>query len=340
MNNTKVETYEVTLEPSGNQIQVKEGQTILDAIIRNGIQTPYGCRHGSCSACKARVLEGNYEIMGRVSEYSLLTFERDEGMILLCSTIPESDLVIEIEEEEEEGITFYPVIDFEAAVIKNEQVTPDIHIINLELKSQPTIPYAAGQFFEFQVQGETEVRAYSAATRFTEGNQLQFHVKRIPSGIGSNYMCNLEVGVTVKGSGPYGKMQLRDRNKDLLFVAGGSGMAPIKAIIEEVFSMPFEHDAWFFYGARTEQDLYLTEEWQKLEKKHPNFHFIPALSNLSEDAKWEGERGFIADVMKKRLDQCTGFDAYLCGPPIMCETVTDVLYEKGLRGNHIFLDEF
>lgn len=340
MSKTMVETYEVTLEPSGNQIQVKEGQTILDALIRNGIQTPYGCRHGSCSACKARVLEGNYEIMGRVSEYSLLSFERDDGMILLCSTLPESDLVVEIEEEEEEGVTFYPVVDFEATVEKNEQVTSDIHIIELELTDPTTVRYAAGQFFEFQVQGEAELRSYSAATRFTDNNKLQFHVKRIPIGVGSNYMCDLEVGATVKASGPYGKMQLRDREKDLVFVAGGSGMAPIKALVEEVFSRDFEHEAWFFYGARTEQDLYLVDEWLELEQKHPNFHFIPALSNLSDDSNWSGERGFIADVIKNKMDSCSGMDAYLCGPPIMCQTVTDAFYEKGLRGNHIFLDEF
>lgn len=340
MNKTSVETYEVTLEPSGNQIQVKEGQTILDALIRNGIQTPYGCRHGSCSACKARVLEGNYEIMGRVSEYSLLSFERDDGMILLCSTLAESDLVIEIEEEEEDGITFYPVVDFEATIIKNEQVTPDIHIIELELVNPTTVPYAAGQFFECQVQSETEVRAYSAATKCNDNNKLQFHVKRIPNGIGSNYMCDLEVGATVKASGPYGKMQLRNRDKSLVFVAGGSGMAPIKALLEELFSQPFEHEAWFFYGARTEEDLFLVETWLELERKYPNFHFISALSNLSDDTDWKGERGFIADVIRKTMDSCSGMDAYLCGPPIMCETVTDALYEKGLRGNHIYLDEF
>lgn len=340
MNNTAIETYEVTLEPSGNQILVKEGQTILDALIRNGIQTPYGCRHGSCSACKARVLEGNYEILGRVSEYSLLPFERDDGMILLCSTLPESDLVIEIEEEEEEGITFYPVIDFEATVIKNDQVTPDIHIIELELENPTTVPYAAGQFFEFQVQGGTEVRAYSAATKYADNNLLQFHIKRIPNGIGSNYMCDLEIGAKVGGSGPYGKLQLRDRDKDLVFVAGGSGMAPIKALIEEVFSKPFEHEVWFFYGARTEQDLFLIETWLELDQELPNFHFIPALSNLLEDSNWNGERGYIADVIRNKMDSCIGMDAYICGPPVMCVTVTDGLYEKGIRGNHIYLDEF
>ena len=101
--NTAVETYEITLEPSGKVITVKEGQTILDAAIRNGIQVDYGCRHGSCSACKCQVLDGDYEIMDRVSKYSLLDFEREEGFTLMCSTIPESDLIIEVEEEESDS---------------------------------------------------------------------------------------------------------------------------------------------------------------------------------------------------------------------------------------------
>ncbi|MDP4154985.1 MAG: 2Fe-2S iron-sulfur cluster-binding protein, partial [Bacillota bacterium] len=102
-----LETYEVTLEPSGKTMIVKEGQTLLDAAIRNGIQVAYGCRHGSCSACKCQVLDGDYEIMDRVSEYSLMSFEREEGFVLMCSTLVESDLVIEVEEEESE-LPFFP----------------------------------------------------------------------------------------------------------------------------------------------------------------------------------------------------------------------------------------
>ena len=151
-------------------------------------------------------------------------------------------------------------------------------MIKLKLAEPLDIPYAAGQFFEFDIPGLEDTRAYSLANKYQEENILEFHVKRVKDGTGSNYMCDLQAGDKVTGSGPYGNMQLRDRNKDLIFVAGGSGMAPIKSLLEELFSEPYEKEAWFFYGARTKNDLYLTEEWMELAKKHPNFHFVPALS--------------------------------------------------------------
>ena len=117
-------------------------------------------------------------------------------------------------------------------------------------------------------------------------------------------------------------------------------MAPIKALIEELFSSPVEHQAWFFYGARTIEDLFLTEQWKQLEKKYPNFHFIPALSDQQNDDEWLGETGYIADVVTKHLTDMSDMDAYLCGPPILIETVTNALYRGGLRRSNIFSDEF
>nr|WP_295970736.1 2Fe-2S iron-sulfur cluster-binding protein [uncultured Bacillus sp.] len=336
---TDVETYEVTLEPSGKTIFVKEGQTLLDAAIRNGVRVAYGCRHGSCSACKCQVLDGDFEIMDRVSEYSLMSFEREEGYTLMCSTLAESDLVIEVEEEESD-LPYFTVHDFAAEVIENKQCTADIHIIKLKLLEPGQIAYAAGQFFEFDIPGLEETRAYSLANQCNGHRILEFHVKRVPEGNGSNYMCDLEAGYQVTGSGPYGTMQLRDRAKDLIFVAGGSGMAPIKSLIEELFSESFEKEAWFFYGARTVKDLYLTEEWMELADQHPNFHFVPALSDQESSGEWEGDTGFIADVISRKLDKMTNADAYLCGPPIMIETTCDVLYKAGVKGSNIFYDEF
>jgi NAD(P)H-flavin reductase/ferredoxin len=336
---TAHETYEVTLAPSGKTMVVKEGQTLLDAAIRNGIQVAYGCRHGSCSACKCQVLDGEYEIMDRVSEYSLMSFERDEGFTLMCSTLVESDLVIEVEEEESD-LPFFPVYDFEAEVEENKQMTHDIHMIKLKLADPKQIEYASGQFFEIDVPDLDETRAYSMANKFDGGNIIEFHVKRVKDGKGSNYMCDLQLGEVVTGSGPYGKMQLRDRNKDLVFVAGGSGMAPIKSLLEELFFHPFEKEAWFFYGARTKKDLYLIEEWEELSKRYSNFHFVPALSDPNPSDGWEGETGYIADVIGRKLENMKGMDAYLCGPPIMIETTCDVLYKGGLKGNNISFDEF
>ena len=154
---TAVETYEITLEPSGKTITVKEGQTILDAAIRNGIQVAYGCRHGSCAACKCQVLDGEFEIMDRVSEYSLMSFEREEGITLMCSTLAESDLVIEVDEEESD-LPFFAVHDFEAEVVENKALYTDIHMIKLKLQDPGSIEYGSGQFFEFDIPGLDETR--------------------------------------------------------------------------------------------------------------------------------------------------------------------------------------
>lgn len=336
---TQLESYEITLEPSGKTMIVKEGQSLLDAAIRNGIQVAYGCRHGSCSACKCQVLDGDYEIMDRVSEYSLMSFERDEGYVLMCSTIAESDLVIELEEEESD-LPFFPVFDFEAVVVENTSCTHDIHMIKLKLEQPLDIPYASGQFFEFDIPGLEETRAYSLANKYQVDNIVEFHVKRVQDGIGSNYMCDLTIGDQVTGSGPYGKMQLRNREKDLIFVAGGSGMAPIKSLVEQLFSEEYDKEAWFFYGACTKNDLYLQDEWMELAKRYPNFHFIPALSQPDSSDQWDGEVGFIADVIARNINKMENMDAYLCGPPIMIETTCDVLNKAGVKGSNISYDEF
>ena len=117
-------------------------------------------------------------------------------------------------------------------------------------------------------------------------------------------------------------------------------MAPIKSLIEEVFSETFEKEAWFFYGARAKQDLYLTEEWMKLAEEHTNFHFVPALSQPNAEDQWDGETGFIADVISRALENMSGMDAYLCGPPIMIETACDALSKGGVKGTDIAYDEF
>lgn len=117
-------------------------------------------------------------------------------------------------------------------------------------------------------------------------------------------------------------------------------MAPIKSLVEELFSEDFKKEAWFFYGARTVKDLYLTEEWEALTSKYPNFHFVSALSNADLSEEWDGETGFIADVIGRKLEKMTNADAYLCGPPIMIETTCDMLYKLGVKGMDIFYDEF
>lgn len=336
---SSLETYEVTFEPSEKTIVVKEGQTLLDAAIRSGLHVKYGCRHGSCSACKCKVLDGEYEIMDRVSDYSLMEFERDEGCVLLCSTTAQSDLVLEVEEEESD-LPFFPVYDFESIVEINRQVTEDIHMIRLRLLKPNQISYEAGQFFEINIPDNNETRTFSLASRFENKNTVDFIVKRVNNGVGSNYLCDLQAGAKVTGSGPYGKLRLHSRSKDLLFVAGGSGLGPIKALLEELFSDAFEKEAWVFFGVKTEKDLFLIREMEEMSKLHPNLHFIPALSEEDPLSGWTGEIGFVSDVVARSIESAKDMDVYICGPQIMIEMTCDVLYKNGVEGTNIFYDEF
>ncbi|WAH39816.1 2Fe-2S iron-sulfur cluster-binding protein [Alicyclobacillus fastidiosus] len=192
--NIGTEKFSIRMEPSGVEVRCGSEQTVLDAAIRSGMSVPYGCRHGNCSSCKAKVVDGDYELMNRVSEFALMEFERQEGYILMCSTMPRSDMIMEVEEDEEPGLQLFPVRDFSGEVVSNERVTPDSADV-------------------------------------------------------------------VSGSGPFGRMQLRSLDNDIVFVAGGSGLAPIKALLESAFAQGFTRQAWLFYGARTTKDLYLTEHW-------------------------------------------------------------------------------
>ncbi len=331
----------IRLMPSGRESLCRPGQTLLDAAIRSGMTVPYGCRHGTCASCKAKVLEGDYELMPRVSEFALMSFERDEGYILMCSTLPQGDMVVEVDEEDvEPGIEIFPITDFRAEIVSNVAVTPDIHVLRLKLKQPGDVVYTAGQYFEFNIPGLPETRAYSMATTYSCGNTMEFHVKRVPQGVGSNFLCDLVKGASVTGSGPYGRMQLGSRERNLIFVAGGSGLAPIKALVEKVFSEDFRKEAWLFYGARTGKDLYLVPEWVHMAEKYPNFHFIPALSNKDDEKPWNGEEGYIADVVSRKMAGIENAHAFLCGPPIMIETTLKSLYKLGLYSSDISYDEF
>ncbi len=338
--NEGLEKFSIQMVPSGREIRCASDQTVLDAAIRSGMSVPYGCRHGNCSSCKAKVVDGDYELMNRISEFALMGFERDEGYILMCSTLPCSDLVIEVEEDEEPGVRLFPVYDFNGQVVSNERVTPDIHIIRIQLSDPVDLHYAAGQYFEFNVPGLDDTRAYSMANEYTPSGLLEFYVKLIPHGKGSTYLTSLQTGDVVSGSGPYGRMQLRTLDKDIVFIAGGSGLAPIKALLESAFAQNFSHQAWLFYGARTTKDLFLIEQWRSWKEQYPNFHFVPALSNLEEHEMWDGEEGYIADVVSRSFESLNNTDVYLCGPPIMIQTTQKSLYKLGVRSSSIYYDEF
>jgi Na+-transporting NADH:ubiquinone oxidoreductase subunit F len=168
---------------------------------------------------------------------------------------------------------------------------------------------------------------------------IELNVKLIPEGLGSTYLHSLKPGDKVNFSGPYGDFYLRtDSSRKIVCVAGGVGLAPMKAIVSYWSAHVRDRVLELYYGSRTLKDLYDHKVFQELKNLRSDFHYYPALSE--EDPNWKGERGFIHKILEKYLEDGPNTEAYLCGPPIMTETVIEVLKQKGVSEERIWYDKF
>jgi NAD(P)H-flavin reductase/ferredoxin len=329
----------VRLEPSGTSFEVAPDEALLNAALRQGIPLRYGCRHGNCSSCKYLVTEGEVDF-GRASPYSLSEREREEGWALLCCARALSDLVIQVQDDPADRLRpVVPPAEFAATVSANDRVTRSLHRLSLRL-DRPFVFYP-GQFLEVEVPGQAgEWRSYSMASSPSRGDQVDLVILRIPGGMFSSRLDDLRPGSPLRVRGPYGTSYLRDGEEPILLVAGGSGIAPMMSILEFAAEQSDPRPITFFYGARTAADLPFRDEIVELQRRSRELRFRPALSEPTPDCRWEGPVGMIAQVIQRDLADASPYDAYICGPPPMCDTVSVILAAKGLPEGHAFLDRF
>jgi Na+-transporting NADH:ubiquinone oxidoreductase subunit F len=223
-------------------------------------------------------------------------------------------------------------------------LTYDIKEIRLKIDDSEEISQRPGQYVQIQAPSPDGpvFRAYSISSPTYEPTVVELNVRLVPGGIGSTYLHNLNVGDKVSFTGPYGEFYLNENpSVEIICVGGGCGMAPMKNIIYSLYDKWPNRSCWLFFGCRTTEDIFYLERFKDLEKKHPNFHVIYALSDeLKPEEKWDGETGFIHLSVDKYLEHGIPRQAFLCGPPLMIKAVTRVLEEKGLSPDDIFYDEF
>ena len=329
----------VRLEPSGTSFEAAPDEALLNAALRQGVPLRYGCRHGNCSSCKYLVTEGEVDF-GQASPYSLSEREREEGWALLCCARALSDLVIQVQEDSSDRLRpVIPPAEFTATVTANDQLTRSLH--RLRLRLDRPFAFYPGQFLEVEVPGGAgEWRSYSMASSPSRGDEVDLVILRIPGGLFSGRLGDLEPRHPLHVRGPYGTSYLRDGEEPILLVAGGSGIAPMMSILEFAAEQSDPRPITFFYGARTAADLPLQDEIAALQRRRVNLRYRPALSEPTADCKWEGAVGMIAQVIQRDLGDASPFDAYICGPPPMCDSVSVILAAKGLSEEHAFLDRF
>jgi len=331
----------VRFEPVGIEIEVDEEQTVLHAAFEQGLMLMHGCKEGQCAACKSFLLDGDDVELDKYSTFALPDFEKEEGFTLLCRAHVYEDVTIELLQYDEEMIrSGLPIQELETEVVANDPVTHDLrHLVLSLVDPDADFKFFPGQYVDIAVPGTDEVRSFSMAnTSARESRQLEFVIKVYPDGLFSEYLDQtLKVGDRLTVAGPYGVFMLRDApDKDLVFVGGGAGMAPILSLLRSMAERDIDRKAVYYYGARRRADLCFEEELRALEQTLPDFRFVPALS----DEDWEGENGLITDVVSRSESGLSRAHAYICGPPPMVEAAVPLLTRLGIPEKHVYFDKF
>ena len=335
--------HTVRFEPVGIEMEVEEGETVLDAAFRQGISLMHGCKEGQCGSCKSKLLEGDAELL-KYSTFALPDYESDTGHVLLCRLHAFSDISVELLNYDEDLLSRSIAVKSHAATVKAVvNLTHDIRLLEIEIDKP--LKFWAGQYVDLAIAGKGIVRAFSMANAPVNGTALQFIIKKYPAGAFSSLLDGgLKPGDALTATGPYGTCFRReDRPGPMLLIGGGSGMSPLWSILHDHIASGEQRPVRFFYGARTRDDLFYLPEFEAIAARLKDFKFIPALSNSAAGDGWTGETGFVHEVVQRHLraEKLTGsMDAYACGPVPMIDAMLPVLQMNGVEPERIYFDKF
>jgi len=327
-------SFKVRIARADKTIEVPTGATILWSALDQGVDYPFGCQSGNCGACKSHLVKGEVTMEG-YSEFALSDEEKERGLILACRAVPWEDS--EVAWLDEDDLIVHPRRVLACTVVGLDDATHDIKRVRLAIDSGGPFDFSAGQFASVTFAG-CAPRDYSMAN--VPGDPvLEFHVRRSVGGTVSAYVAEtLKVGDSVRVEGPFGTSYLRESHRGpIVAVAGGSGMAPIKSIVERALAQKLPQQIHLYFGVRTVRDLYLHDHFAALAKAHDTLHFTPV---LSEAANGGYRTGLVHETVAQDFDELDGCKAYLAGPPAMVEAATKLFERRGMRRIDIHADAF
>jgi len=332
-------SYTIDVKPSGHSFRVKEGETVLDAALRNGYAFPYGCRNGACGACKGKLLSGDI-IYGTNKPTALKEDDINNGLIVCCQARVKTDLTIEIEEVS--AAADIEVRIMPTKVHKKEFLADDVVRLFLKLPDSERLQFLAGQYVDILLK-DGRKRSFSIANAPHDDAYIELHIRHVDGGDFTGYVCDeLQEKDILRIEGPHGSFFLREENnRPMIFIAGGTGFAPIKGIIEHILAENMDLPMHLYWGVRDHKDLYLANLAQKWAKHIPNFHFTPVLSEPSNDQTEEMRTGYVHKAILEDFPEgFSNFDVYASGPPVMVNAIFDAFKPKGLTEENYFSDAF
>jgi len=331
-------SYSVRIESTEHVFQVNEGERILDAGLHQSIALPYGCRGGACGACAASLISGEIEypdgFPAGISEE-----DHAKGQTLLCKAVAKSDLVIKSKTLSAASEFVVKILAFR--IQEKEQLNHYVVLIKLLLPKTERLQFFAGQYINFLLKNGKH-RSFSFANAPHNDEFLELHIRHIPGGaFTSEVFDEMKEKDMMRIEGPFGSFYLREESeRPIILMAGGTGFAPIKGMIEHALKIGFDRPIHLYWGVRTKEDLYMDELAQSWTKQNPLIRYTPVLSDSKEEDNWSGRTGYVHDAIMEDYPDLSQHEIYGSGSPAMVYAGRDEFVKNNLDLDHYFSDAF
>jgi CDP-4-dehydro-6-deoxyglucose reductase len=333
--------HRVIIKPSDHAFACADGETVLAAAMAADLMIPYGCRNGACGTCKGRVLSGTVDY-GPYQKGTLTDDDKANGLALFCCAKPLTNVEIEVKEVRKAGD-----LQLKRMPCRVESIAKpvaDVAIVKLKLPANERLQYLAGQYIDFLLK-DGHRRSFSLANPPHDDDLLELHIRHTPGGLFTDTLFTQYKGREIlRLEGPFGTFYLREESdKPIIFVAGGTGFAPIKGIIEHAlhYKIDERRPIVLYWGARAKRDLYMPDLPSQWQQRSRNFTFIPVLSEPAPDDAWPGRTGFVHEAVLADFDDLSGYQVYACGGPAMIDVArTSFTTTRGLPEDEFFADSF
>lgn len=330
----------IRINQGDREITVEGGNKLLSNLMDEGIFIPSACGgRGSCGLCKLKVLDGGGPILPTETPYMDANEIRDM-VRLSCQVKVRNDLTIEIPPE------LFLIRAYRTRVIGLRDVTHCIREVHLQLEDPPEMTFKPGQYIQLEVpayEGSPEpvYRAYSVASAASDRKSIKLAITRVENGLATTYVHRfLQPGDEVTINGPYGDFYQREGDRYMVMIATGSGLAPLLSILYQMAEHGSDRKATLFFGVKEKKDLFYEDQLRALAEKLPNFRYVPVLSEPLAEDNWQGETGYVTDVMVEQVKDGANAEAYLCGNPLMIDAAVKLLQQIGVGEDRIFYDKF
>jgi CDP-4-dehydro-6-deoxyglucose reductase len=330
---------QITLIPTGQTFAADSTESVLAAALRAGLNLPHSCKGGHCASCIARVLSGSFSYPADRPP-GLTEEEARDGYLLLCQARATSDL--RIETREVRPAPDVQVKSLPCRIERLERRTDDVMAVFLRLPAVESMPFRPGQYLDVML-SEGRRRSFSIAGSDADHRLLELHVRRASgSGFTGQLFGGMKEGTLLRIEGPLGQFWFRGESlRPALMIGGGTGYAPLRAMLRELLAAGDRRPVTLYWGVRTHEDLYDHDWLSDVEASRPAFCYRPVLSaEVQRDAAWTGRRGLVHEAVLADWPDLAAFDVYASGPPAMIEAIRSTFPGRGLPREQLFFDSF